>query len=130
MNDLLKYLFGGLLGFGVAKLISDSPSSAKKEKESKNNQFYVYVRSNDFGKSGLRFDERELAQKYYNKIVTAKKVRYKDIVDFDASERKLYNQWKKEGNIGKEGYPTLSKQSKVQEVIFGQGDEVFNEKEF
>lgn len=121
-----------IIAAGVGYLINELVNSHKPKETSKSkNDFWVFVRSDDFGKSTLSFSEYDGSKKFYDKFVSNKKVRYKDIVDFDASERKLYDQWKSEGNIGKDGYPSgLSSESKIQEVAFGQGDKQFESKEF
>jgi hypothetical protein len=124
---MLPYIIAAGVGYLLNEFVrSDKP----KEMENSNNDFWIYVRSDDFGKSSLSFSEYESAKNIYDKIVSSKKVRYKDIVDFDESERKLYNQWKAEGNIGKEGYPTLKSESKIQEVAFGLGNKEFESKDF
>lgn len=125
---MLPYIIAVGVGYMINELVH---SNRPKEASKSTNDFWVFVRSDDFGKSTLSFYEYEGAKKIYDKFVSNKKVRYKDIVDFDASERKLYDQWKSEGNIGKEGYPSgLSAESKIQEVAFGQGDNQFEIKEF
>lgn len=119
-----------VIAVGVGYLFSELVNSEKSTK-TKTNNFYVFVRSNDFGKSTLMFSEYETAKNYYDKFVKNKKIRYKDIIDFDIHEYKLYDKWKKEGNIGKEGYPSgLTAESKIQEVSFGYGDVKFENKEF
>jgi len=125
---MLPYLIAAGVGYIINEIVnSDKP----KENETLKNDFWVFVRSDDFGKSTLSFSQYQEAKKFYDKFVSNKKVRYKDIVDFDTSERKLYNQWKSEGNIGKEGYPSgLSAESKLQEVSFGQRNKQFETKEF
>ena len=37
---------------------------------------------------------------------------------YDELENKLYEKWKKEGNIGKEGYPTLNEDFKLSSIVF------------
>jgi hypothetical protein len=120
-----------IIAAGVGYLLNELVNSNKTKSTVKvNNDFFVFVRSDDFGKSTLLFSEYSEAKKVYDKFAAKKKVRYKDLVDFDPSERKLYNQWKSEGNIGKEGYPSsLSDESKIQEISFGQGNKDFESKE-
>ena len=125
---MLPYIIAAGVGYLINELVN---SDKQKSTEKKNEEFFVFVRSDNFGKSTLLFSEYEGAKKFYDKFVSNKKVRYKDIVDFDASERKLYDQWKTEGNIGKEGYPaSLNAESKIQEIAFGQGNKEFEHKEF
>ncbi len=113
MFNILKILFGGLLGFGLAKLIEST-----KTKPQIKCGYLLFVRTEKFDKSYLLFDEYQQADKMYEKIVKDKKVSYKDIVEFDKDEAKLYEKWKSEGNIGKEDYPKLSDTDKVFHIIF------------
>lgn len=125
---MLPYIIAAGVGYLINELVH---SDKRKEALKSTNNFWVFVRSDDFGKSTLSFSEYEGAKKFYDKFVSNKKVRYKDIVDFDDWERKLYEQWKSEGNIGKDGYPSgLSAESKIREVAFGQGDKEFETKKF
>jgi hypothetical protein len=112
--SFIQYLIAGGLGFGVAKLLDSSKS--KKTTDS-NNTYEVFTMSDDFDKSSMSFYTFEDAQKMYDKILKSKKVKYKDIVEFDEAERKLFEQWKEEGNIGKEGYPKLSDSSRIQRLV-------------
>ena len=108
MGSSLKIVFGGVLGFGVAKLIE-----ANKKKSKENCDYTIYVRSNDFDKSYLVFDNYPEAEKMYDKIVSSKTISYKDIVEYDVDEAILY-----EVNKGDKSFPKLSDKSIVGDVIF------------
>lgn len=126
---MLPYIIAAGVGYLINEFVNTK--SQKESQVKSKTYFWVSVRSVDFGKSTLSFSEYDGAKKFYDKFVLNKKIRYKDIVDFDESERKLYDKWKSEGNIGKEGYPSgLTSESKIQEVAFGQGDKQFENKEF
>jgi hypothetical protein len=119
-----------ILGVGAGILIDDLFSS-KKESKSNKDKFFVYVRSEDFGKNTLTFDGFKSAKIVFDRIAKKKKIQYRDIVDFDASEKKLYEQWQQEGNIGTVGYPKgLMQYSKVEELSIGFDNENFETKEF
>jgi hypothetical protein len=126
MWNLLKILIGGVLGYGIAKLQQDSNKKIAK----KDDGFYIFVRSDEFGKSSLYFDDYTSAKKMYDKIVLSKKIKYKDIIDLDISERELYEKWKSEGKTKEDGYPTLNSTSKVQTIILSNGNSDFEEKNF
>ena len=120
--SLFKYLIAGGIGFGVAKLFGNNSKNTSGSK----NTYGVFVRSDDFDKNDLQFYSFEDAQKMYNKITKAKKIKYKDIIEYDQAERKLFDQWESEGNIGKEGYPKLTDVSPIQKVIlYINDDDIF-----
>jgi hypothetical protein len=119
-----------ILGVGAGILIDELLSSKKSDK-SKKREFYVFVRSQDFGKSTLAFDDYKAAKEIFDKIINKRKVQYRDIVDFDKSEKELYQKWLTEKNIGKSGYPKgLSQFSSVESVSIGTEDEEYESKEF
>jgi hypothetical protein len=118
-----------LIGIGVGVVIDKLFSSEKEE--SKKDKYFVFVNSEEFGKNTLTFDGFRSAKIIYDRIVSKKKVTYRDIVDFDQLEKKLYDEWSKEGNIGKEGYPkSLTQMSKVYQVAIGLENETFETKNF
>jgi len=120
MSNLLRVLFGGVLGFGVAKLIE-----VNKGKSKANCDYTIYVRSNDFDKSYLVFDNYAEAEKVYDKIVSSKTISYKDIVKYDVDEAIYY-----EENKGRKGYPKLSDKSIVGDVIFSDQNGQIKSKKF
>ena len=125
MMNLLKILIGGVLGYGIAKLEKDS----NKKIATKEKGFYVFIRSDKFGKNNLFFYDYQSAKKMYDKIVLSEKIKYKDIIDFDILERELYEKWKSEGKED-DGYPTLNSTSFVSQVFLGKDEDTFEEKEF
>lgn len=123
-----------VIGIGVGVVVDEifhALDSKPSKKESTKGAYWVFVRSKEFGKSMLTFDGYKSSKMMYDKILENKKVRYKDIVDFDDSEKELYNKWKIEGNIGKPGYPkSLGQTSRISEISFGRNDEEFQSQEF
>jgi gas vesicle protein len=117
--SFIQYLIGGVIGVGVAKLFSDD----NKNKSSEKNNYSVYVKSDDFDKSNMRFYSFDEAKEMYDKIVKSKKVKYKEIIANDEAEKKIYDKWLEEGKIGKEGYPKLSDDSSIQSVFLIINDE-------
>jgi hypothetical protein len=125
---MIPYIIGAGIGYLVSELLH-SEKSEKKEESS--DGFYVFLRAEGLGKANLSFFDYLSAKNFYSKAVTSKKVKYGDIIKFSESEKNLYNQWKSEGNIGKEGYPTsLLQQYKLEEIVFGKGNTEFESKEF
>ena len=126
-------MFPFLIGIGVGVIIDEvfhSNKSTNKGQSDSKESYWVYVRSDDFGKSRLTFSGYKSAKLMYDKILKKGKVRYQDIVDFDDSEKELYTRWKNEGNIGKQGYPkSLNQLSPIQEISFGVGNEEFENNE-
>jgi formylmethanofuran dehydrogenase subunit E len=119
-----------ILGIGAGILI-DNLVISKKGTKSNDDRFFVYVRSEDFGKNTLTFNGYKSAKIVFDRIAKKKKVQYRDIVDFDSSEKKLYERWKEEGNIGTDGYPKgLMQYSKVESLSIGFDNEDFETKEF
>jgi hypothetical protein len=119
-----------ILGIGAGILI-DNLVISKKGNKSNDDRFFVYVRSDDFGKNTLTFNGYKSAKIVFDRIAKKKKVQYRDIVDFDSSEKKLYEEWKSENNIGKDGYPKgLMQYSRVQRISIGFDNEDFETKEF
>lgn len=111
MWDFVKILVGGIIGYGAAKLLQQ-PSENIEQKIG----YLVFVRSEKFDKSLLLFDDYGEANKVYEDIIKAKKVQYKTIIEHDKDEFRLYEKWKLEGKVGKDGYPKLSDYSKVYTV--------------
>ncbi|MDO8609513.1 MAG: hypothetical protein Q7R95_03110 [bacterium] len=126
MNDLLKVLFGGLLGFGVAKLIEPE----KKEIECKDGEYYVFVRTDEFSKSTMQFDDYEKARNMYYKLLKAKKVVYKELVDNSEFEKDLYEKSKTDKDIPEEERWKLTDEGKISQIAWGKGQNTFEEKEF
>lgn len=123
--SLIKYLIAGGLGFGVAKLLDDSKKTGSKD--SKTNDYIIYGSADDMDKINMKFFNFEDAKKMYDKIVKSKKIKYKDIIANDETERGYYDSWLAEGNIGKEGYPKLSDVYTIQEIFFYiNDDEIFS----
>jgi hypothetical protein len=117
-----------ILGVGTGILIDNLFNSKKSNKKS---EFYVFVRSEDFGKSLLTFDDYKAAKQIFNKIASKRKIQYRDIVDFDKNEKELYQSWLAEKNIGKPGYPKgLTQFSSVESVSIGVDNEEYESKEF
>jgi len=123
--SFIKYLIAGGLGFGVAKLLGN-----KKEKDYSfynPNQYTIYAKSDDNDKIKMDFFNFDDAKKMYDKILKAKKIRYRDIIEYDNTEKEYYNKWSEEGNIGKKGYPKLTDISPIQEMTFYiNNDEIFS----
>jgi hypothetical protein len=128
---MIPYIIAAGLGYLLNDVLRSEKSDKNKNKTKSENKFFVFVRSKDFGKSNLVFGDFASAKKLYDKVVSSKKIKYKDIVDADNFERSLYEGYKSEGNIGKEGYPSgLNAESKVEEIVIGQGENDFERKEF
>jgi len=123
MNDFLKILGGGIAGFITAKLLS---SDTKESKENKNNDYFVYIKTEDFDKHSLLFKEYDEAKKMFDKIVKNKEIEYKDIIDNSESEKELYDKWLKDEL---KDIPKLTDKSEVYLVIIGKGNEDFEKKE-
>jgi hypothetical protein len=70
------------------------------------------------------------ARDMFDKIVKSGKVNYKDIINYDENERKLFEGWESNNERDKKDYPSLSDKSVVTIVVFGQGDVEFERKEF
>ena len=132
-------MFPFLIGVGIGVILDElihssdkktSKSSSDKTKAT-DNSYYVFARSDDFGKSMMSFGGLKSAKMMFDKLKASKSISYKDIVDFDENERVLYMRWKDEGNIGKEGYPSgLNQKSKLQELSYGNNLEDFESVEF
>jgi len=126
---MLPLIIGGIAIAVAAALANDNKK--KPVAKSAKDFFVIYVKSDKFGKSYLQFDSKYVdATDFYEKLVKDKKITYKDIVDRDDDEKKLYQQWKAEGNIGKKGYPKLADTSKLQVVILEGNSTELRRKEF
>jgi hypothetical protein len=127
-------MFPFLIGVGIGVLVDElihSSDKKSKDKSPSKGSYFVFVRSDDFGKSMMSFDGFKSAKTMFDKLKSAKEVAYKDIVYYDDSERSLYDRWKSEGNIGKEGFPSgLNQKSKLQELSYGYDLEDFESIEF
>lgn len=117
---MIPLLIGTGIGFILAKVIDSNEEV--KEKIAHSPTFHLFIKSEDFGKSNLSFLTYDEAKKMFDKIIALKKVKYKDIVANDESEKKLFDKWKEEDNIGKTDYPKLSDESKVSSIIFSMFD--------
>ena len=128
---MFPFLIGIGVGVIVDELIHSSDSKTKDKNTSTKGSYFVFVRTDDFGKSMMSFDGYKSAKMMFDKLKSAKSISYQDIVDFDENERTLYERWKSEGNIGKEGYPSgLNQKSKLQELSFGNDLDDFESVEF
>ena len=101
-----------------------------QKKEDTSNAYWLHIREKDNTKHSLYFDDFADAKKMYDKILKSKSVFYKDIITYSSFEKELYDKWKKEGNIGKEGYPKLSDNYKIAETVYGRDDSTYEEKHF
>ena len=115
---MIPYLIAAGVGFVVAKIFEDDD----KKESTTEPTFHVFVRTEEFDKGNLKFFSFEDGKKFFDKIKSSKKIKYGDIVDYDDSEKELYNKWESEGNIGKEGYPKLSDTDDIQEATFSMFD--------
>lgn len=105
--------------------------SQKKRLPPPPTKYWVFVRSDDFGKANLNFYSYEEAKTIYDKIKKSGKVKYQDIIDNSDFEREFYEKgveegWTKEG----QGHNSPADISSVSEISFGKGEEVFEEKQF
>jgi hypothetical protein len=120
---MFPYLIAGAIGFGIAKLFEEDKS--KKTTDS-DNTYEVFVMSDDFDKSIMKFYTFDDAQKMYNKILKSKKIKYKDVIEYDENERKLFEEWESEGKTGTQGYPKISDVSPIQRLVLNiNNDEIF-----
>ena len=87
---MLPYIIAAGVGYLINEIVR---SDDTKESETNEKDFWVFVRSDDFGKSTLEFSEYESAKKFYDKFSSNKKVSYQDIIDYDETERKFYDKW-------------------------------------
>ena len=126
---MIKYLLTAIAGIAVGAIATHG-NNEKEESKEKDSKFFVNLRTDKFSKPSLEFTTYAGAKKMFDRISKKKTVSFNDVVDYCPSEMKLYLQWKKEGNIGKDNYPTLSTISKVSEIYFGSGNEVFEQKTF
>lgn len=124
-----------LVPLGVAIILALTKDDKKEtaptpeKDDSIKTENWVFVRSDDFDKSKLRFVSEIGARQFYDKIVEAKRIKYSDILKFDKDEKKLYDKNEKEGDAGKDVFPRLTDESVVQEVVLGHGDNEIESKE-
>ena len=119
---MIGYLIAATTGFLLAKMLEEEAESDNFE------HFFVFVRIKDHGKQNMTFTDYKTAKRMYDKIISAKKVKYRDVVDNSWPEMKFYEEQKKKGKINE--IPNLSDELKVEEVIFGRGSDDFEKKEF
>ena len=118
---MLPYIIGAGVGFLISEIMkSEKGGSGNSEK------FYVFVQTEDFDKANMLFSDYETAKAMYDKIVKNKSIHYKDLVEYDEKEAKLYDDLKEQG----ETETKLSDKSKVYIVGIGKGSEEFESKEF
>lgn len=120
-----------LIALGVGYLIDELTSSEKEKPTQKVEGYFVFVRSDETGKSNLIFDTYDEARNMFYKIKKSGKVKYKDILDNSEFEKKHYDSmiekgWTKEG----EGVNSPDEEIIVTELSWGKGEEEFETKEF
>jgi hypothetical protein len=126
---MLPYIIAAGVGYLINELVHSEEKPKKDEK--KFDDFFVFVRSDDFGKASLVFYSFEDAKAMYDKIAKSGKVKYRDFLDNSEFEKKHYDEgiakgWTKDEH----GLNNPSDTSLVSEIAFGKGDDEFQRKEF
>jgi hypothetical protein len=124
MGDLLKILFGFGVGFGVAKAFSSDND------EIKNEDFFIYVRTEEASKVNMFFKDYLSAKNVLDKIKSSGKVKYQILLDNSESEKKHYNKMVEQKLGKKDGVSLPSDMLSVSEVYFGKGNEDWESKTF
>ena len=124
MGDLLKILFGGIIGFGIAKAIGGDTEEKSAE------DFYVYVRTEEAGKVSMYFKDYLSAKNVFQKIKTTGKVKYSDLLKNSEGEAKHYAEMIEKKYTKEDGVSSPNDIISVQEVYFGKGNEDWESKTF
>lgn len=89
-----RLLLGGVLGFGIAKILEPEKKDLKKAKDEDYSAFYVYVQVDDDGGSEgyvKEFFEFQKAYDYYSKLKKDKKVKGVEYSYSDYTKEVLYS---------------------------------------
>jgi len=125
MNDKvitgLVGIISGIIGIFIGKSLSE-----KKDNETKkSDKFYIFLDTEDFDKQSLEFGDFETANDFYDKLLKEKKVTYKDCIERNEDEYKIYEKYKDTD----EKIP-LTKTSKIWIMILEHSGEDLKRKEF
>ena len=131
MNDLVKGLIGGILvGFGFSKIIESENAEKDKKKKEEDAGFFVFVRSEQFGKTEMLFEKYDDARNLYYKLLKAKKVIFNDLYDNSQFERDLFKKLEENKELNDEDKLHLNDESLIEEISWGDSKNTFEEKQF
>ena len=130
MKNILFLLVGGVAGYIAKGLFGGKNESSSPV------YFHIFARTKDWSKINMKFYTYDDAKKMYDKMVASKKLKYKDLIEYDWDEAKLFQKWKDNpGEIPKEEMPKVTDESKIHTISLVQFDSagkeyVFEEKEW
>lgn len=126
---MLPYIIAAGVGYLINEIIHSDDN--KKKNDKKTDDFFVFIRTDNFGKATLNFYSYEEAKNMFDKISKSGKIKYQDLLDNSEFEKKHYDDGVSKGWTKEEhGLNSPLDISSVSEISFGKGDNTFEEKEF